>query len=222
MLTTQPRFKFDVSVGVNACVVDHRYVEFGEVRTSIGINSFTRSMVYDVAIDLSYTNYTPSQHRVYFELDQEDPKSFNEYDFYLGLSSISYLSVQKEINAMFIFPTNEIQVELLTEEAIKIIVGFSCFSSSSLATRVSLDSKDNTFGVKSLFGFEEKPSYSSFGITSTFEFVQRQYEVELMEKGELVNNYVFTNKNGDPDKTRPTEISIEGYPYIHKIKGRCY
>jgi hypothetical protein len=55
-----------------------------------------------------------------------------------------------------------------------------------------------------------------------YDYCKYIYNGGANEDGELNNEYLFQNKNGDIDESRPNGESIEGYPFTRYIKGRCY
>jgi hypothetical protein len=61
-----------------------------------------------------------------------------------------------------------------------------------------------------------------YGMSMECDALITENWVEFLEEGELNNEYLFQNKNGDIDESRPNGDSIEGYPFTRYIKGRCY
>lgn len=48
------------------------------------------------------------------------------------------------------------------------------------------------------------------------------YYVEFLEKGCLENEFIPIDENGDPDIEKRSPVTIEGEPFLHDIKARCF
>lgn len=222
MLTTQPRFKATSSFGIQATVKDNS-VYFETTQCYFGFNNYSRGLQSITNINLGYGNFIQDQNNIIIELSQDDSVPFIEYDMYVGATSITLFNITPSLPYNIIpigFYANnfDLYIERPFDPNAYFNIGGEYVP---LSTNDTLPT-NHYIGFTSMFTFFEPNRYMYVGFSSVSTLSSGAFGVELQEEGELVNEYIFTNKNGDPILSKPSEVSIEGYPYKHKIKGHCY
>lgn len=224
MLTAQPRFSSKNAFGISAHVKDNS-VYLTTSPSYMGFSSTSRGLRYSTNIDLIYGNYLPDQDSIIIELSQDNINTQVNYSMSFGISSISSLAISTEMkfpNVSSGFSTERFYITI--EEKIVMNGRFGTDGSFTLSTTDTLFPYPMGYGYSfERFQFYEAPIYSQYGFYSEFVTLTiASNDVMLDEEGELLNENVFTNKNGDPYLNKPKEVSIEGYPFQHKIKGHCF
>lgn len=219
-LQTQPRFSSTFHVGFNAEVKDSS-VYLGTCYAYIGIQMHTRGLQYSNNIDIGYGNFIIDQNEIKIEMTKPGDTFEQNYSFDFGFRSKVLFGAAYALNGNQSHYGSSSQFTLIVEEAWRAVFYFGYRSYGELNRQASFYPYSYV-GFRSYASFYEAPYYMYYGFTSTCDALITENWVELLEEGELDNDYIFQNENGDPDLTRPTDVSIEGYPYTRYIKGRCY
>lgn len=217
---TRPRFSASSSFGISSSVVDTS-VYLGQIEFGYGLSANTRSMYLEKNYDIPYGNFIVNQNEIKVELTKPLDVSDPSHSFIFG----SYMHTN--FGACYNFGLTRHYVgftsiwDLTVEEALRPIAMFGYSVKSNLGTTVSLYPY-SYYGFSSKTTFYEVPYYMYQGYSSMCENIITENFVEFLEEGELNNDYIYQNENGDPDLDRPSKESIEGMPYTRYIKGRCY
>lgn len=218
---TRPRFSANAYFGEASNVTDNS-VYLGQIEIGFGLTANTRNMYLEKNYDIPYGNFIIDQNEIKVELtkplDDADPNN----SFILGYSAHTNLGACYNFGlTKHIVGFNSYLQELTIEEAIKPIAWFGYTSYSNLGRQASFYPL-SYIGFTSRALFYENPYYMHYGYLSTCDDIITENFVELLEEGELDNDYIYQNENGDPDLDRPNKESIEGMPFTRYIKGRCY
>lgn len=219
-LQARPRFSANAYFGETANVVDST-VYLGQIEFGFGLSVNTRSMYLEKNYDIPYGNFIVSQNEIKVELTKPLDVSNPNIVMYIGFTSSISLGASYHLgitrHQFGLYSSSSITIE----EAIRprAYFGYHCYG--SLATRAVIGGTAY-IGSTSIATLYEDPYLLYFGCYSSCEGITTENYVELLEEGELDNDYIYQNENGDPDLDRPNGESIEGHPYFRYIKGRCY
>ena len=217
----EPRLSATMHSGFTSHVEDNS-IYLGESYSGFGVSAHTRGMYIDGDTELGYGNFIIEQNEIKIELTKPlDPAEIN-YAFYNGFSSITLLGASYAIYPYSNYFGQSSNFALNVEEALRPRFYFGHYSRGELNRRATIYPSRNAMGFSSRAAFYEPPIYTYFGLSMECESIITENWVEFLEEGELDNNYVIPNKNGDPDLDRPQGESIEGYRYSRVIKGRCF
>ena len=226
LIRTQPRFECTQYFGFESYVEDTS-VYFWDIDFGFGYNSNLRNIGTPTNIDLTGGNIINDDKDIIFELTKpNDESSFPYYVFHYGWSNEhkTYFGMESSFSSEIRYKFNKLGLVatfVLDEE------GWKAKGSFGFDVR-SVLSIDDRFPSTAVLGFEstarfyESPYESYFGFESVTTAIITENDVEFLEWGEIINEHLFQTENGDIDFDRPIKVSIEGYPYVHKIKGRCY
>ena len=219
-LTYQPRFSATFTHGFSSEVVDNS-VYLGLCTAYVGLSIHTRNISYSSSLDIGYGNFIIDQNEIKVELTKPDDVFAQNYAMTFGYHSKVLFGASYGLYPQPIgFGFNSV-VTVAVEEALRGLFQFGYWG----ITHVSMDYKFSPtghFGIRSYANFYEPPYIMGIGFNSTCSYIVTENFVELLEEGELDNDYIFQNENGDPILDRVTDSAIEGYPYFRYVKGRCF
>jgi len=216
--TTQPRFSATMTNGMTSDVVDT--TSYFSVDFKHGITANVRSMNFDSTIDLVGGNFIVDQNEIKVEMTKPEDTGVTQYGMMHGFECTSLFTT---IRAMGMqgeygyYSTFDIRYESPMRPAC--IWGFQCNTTLNTFNRYQGES---SHGMMSYTTFYEPPYNATYGFYSETSQLFTENFVEFLEDGEVRNEFIHQNENGDPDKTKPNGLTIEGYVYTHYIKGRCY
>ena len=217
----EPRLSATMHSGFTSKVEDNS-VYLGESYAGFGISIHTRGMYINGGVELGYGNFIIEQNEIKIELSKPlDPAEIN-YAIYNGFSSITLLGASYALYPYKNYFGQASNFVLTVEEALRSNFYFGYYSRGELNRRATIYPNRNAMGFSARASFYEPPMYAYVGLSMECEAIITENWVEFLEEGELDNNYVIPNKNGDPDLDRPQGESIEGYRYSRVIKGRCW
>lgn len=222
-LQAQPRIAGDFSIGLDLQLVEN-IVYLDNIEFAFGTSMHTRGLQFATNIELSNANFITDQNEIKVELTKPDEELTSNRTIYFGLSAHTSIGATYALYPGYHqYYGHYSYSNLSVEEALR---GSFAFGISSQLMRINNDPlitpRDNNFGFSSIFDFYEPPVYVIAGFSMECSGMVTENWVEFLEEGELNNDYLFQNVNGDIDHTRPNGESIEGYPYARYIKGRCY
>lgn len=218
MLSTAPRFQVSFESGMYSEIIDNS--NYLSVDFRQGVSGKVRDMIFDSSLDLVGGNFIVDQNEIKVEMTKPEDTPFTLYGFGYGYRSQVDLSIVQNYNMVGNYG-HSFTFDMFVDSALRgnMIHGFQLWT--SLGTSVTIP---NTLyqGWESRTVFYEPTYDCSYGITSTVDELYTKNFVEFIDDGEVKNEYIHQNKNGDPDLTKPNGVSLEGYVYTHYIKGRCY
>lgn len=219
-LSTEPRFKTTFEYGMYSDIID-RTVYLDGFEFYHGISANTRNMSYDTSYELTVGNFMVDQNEIVVELTKPFDDIVADFYFSFGFESKSSIGVSPALPYLTQVGHYANLPELWFDSPMRPVFWYGFRSYSYMGVQYVLPNR-HYYGWSSRTIFYEPPHESFFGWTSIVDELYTDYEVELMDKGELDNEYLFQTKNGDIDHSKPNGESIEGYEYTHYVKGRCY
>lgn len=220
--STLPRFSATLPVGYNSRVEDNS-VYLGTSIAHVGISVNVRGIYCESNMHMSYGNFIIDQNEIKVEITKPLDVAESNYSMYMGSQFIGAIGVPYHLGSIYTYHyTYYSYGDLRIQEALRSQFYFGYYGSMILNVRPILIPNTWYIGFYSRCAFYEPPIYMYAGFETTCSALITENWVEFLEEGELNNEYVIQNQNGDPDLDRPQGESIEGYRYQRYIKGRCY
>ena len=219
-LCTQPRFASTSVFGLESKVVDNS-VYLDHIEMSFGITAHTRSLQYSSNIEIGYGNFITDKNEIKIELTKPLDTFDSNYLFTFGASMFTNFGCSYSLGTTYHRFGLSLISDLFVEEALRPIARFGFYSESVLNREVKFF-PSFTFGYESKTVFYEAPYMMHFGFESYCESLVVENFVEFLEDGELENEYIYQNENGDRDMDKPYKVTIEGHEFTHYVRGRCY
>lgn len=219
VLTAQPRFSPTASYGTESKIIDPT-VYLNGFEFHHGVSANVRTMTIETSFDLTVGNFLVDQNEIKVELTKPDDIVVDDYTFTQGMTSKVDLGIIQNMASDYTYGYYT-DFSLTFDSPMRPDFFYGAQSYFTLATQTIINT-DMTFGWQSNGGFYEPPIDGQFGWTAECSDISADYLVELLEEGELHNNYLFQTPNGDIDKSKPNGESLEGYEYTHYVQGRCY
>lgn len=219
MFTTQPRFSANISTGMVSDIVDSTsYISADFMH---GVTANVRSMSFDSIIDLVGGNFIVDQNQIKVEMTKPEDEGVTQYGMTHGFNCESVFTTIREFRMQGEYGFYHMIGDLIYDIPMRpnAIWGFHSYASLGTNNRYA---PLTGFGVTSVATFYEPPYDGHMGWSSETSQLYTENFVEFLEEGEVKNEYIHQNENGDPDRTKPNGVTIEGYVYTHYIKGRCY
>lgn len=217
VLSTEQRLASTFGFGYEFRLTD-RTVYLGHCISYFGYSGYNRALTLDINFELGYGNFTTDPNEIKVEMTKPHDVFVNNYYATLGLYSSVKLGIPYAVKSIGAIGWQSSSV--LTLEKLIPIAHFGFYSHAVLNRQARIES-ENGFGYYNAAIIYEEPYIVPFGFYSEFTIITENY-VELLDNGELINEYRFLTPSNDHDTERPYQVSIEGYPYVHQIKGRCY
>lgn len=219
-LCAQPRMSAKSYFGSEAEVHDTT-IYLGQVEIGAGIAMHARGLQFDSSIELGNGNFITDQNEVKVELTKPDDELTTIRSMFFGMAWHINLGVPYGLKVNPWYYGAYSSTEMRVEEALRGSFHFAWWSQFTLNNTSRLSAREY-FGYSGEARFYEPPYYMYYGMSMECDALITENWVEFLEEGELNNEYLFQNKNGDIDESRPNGESIEGYPFTRYIKGRCY
>ena len=217
LLSTEQRLASTFGFGYEFRLTD-RTVYLGHCTSYFGYSGYNRALTLDINFELGYGNFTTDPNEIKVEMTKPNVVFVNNYYATLGYHNIVKLGIPYALKSTGAIGWQSSFV--LTLERLIPIAHFGFYSHAVLNRQARIES-ENGFGYYNAAIIYEEPYIVPFGFYSEFTIITENY-VELFDNGELINEYRFLTPSNDHDTERPYQVSIEGYPYVHQIKGRCY
>ena len=218
-VTTAPRFFARSYFGVTSDSKDNS-VYLGPFEIGFGMSCNVRGISGPLYIDMGNGNFITNQDEIKVEMTKPDDQYDRAYAFNYGYGSTVRLGTSAGLNP---YPYNfgiSSYVSVYVLEALRA----SFYFGNYVTARINLEVKlypYSFFGFESVAYIYEAPYYMYTGFTMNVDAIITENFVELLEEGELDNNYLFQTPAGDIDESRPNGESIEGYPFTRYVNGRC-
>lgn len=226
-LSARHRLSFNGYYGSEFKLIENSFLliqENKKLELNYGINSNT-TFFNDDRIKLCKGNFIPDSENVNIELADTLLEDCSIIPFFYGLESNFTLSTKLKINKQFYYGVQlNYGLDIFPKPPEPPEPQYDMFhgiqSSLTLFTEFKL-SFNFGYGLESkIHGFKE-PNFSGYyGFDSTFQ-LQEILDVEILDSGDLLNEYRYMDENGDEIKEKFTKTVVELYPYQHWINARC-
>lgn len=125
----------------------------------------------------------------------------------------------------FMFPTIPVgrvaTVNIVTIPPTAYIASRGYTTVTHISTKQMLDFKGYRGSGGKLLGFKGEIYTAYRGCVGVLGELQEKIGVQIEDSGDLQNEYIYVDKNGDAIKELFTQEVIEGYPYSHWISAKC-